>query len=120
MKILLLNGLKLLAVFAFCTALPTSSLPKDFPLDLQEKISSDQSDLKQVAFEILDNKCNHCHLKQNPRRVFTPYNMESFASNIYQQVVVKKRMPKGRKTKLTAEEYNSLEAWLITQISKNN
>ncbi|WP_426430176.1 hypothetical protein ACPX19_11640 [Winogradskyella sp. HB-48] len=64
------------------------------------------------AFQILDNKCNVCHSKRNKRRVFTIENMDDFAPDIYKQVFVKKRMPKGRKIKLTSEEYQDVLTWI--------
>jgi uncharacterized membrane protein len=64
------------------------------------------------AFQILDNKCNVCHSKRNKRRVFTIENMDDFAPDIYKQVFVKKRMPKGKKVKLTSNEYQELLTWI--------
>jgi len=77
-----------------------------------------KDDLKRAAFEILSTKCNVCHKKQNPFLVFSIKNMERRASRIYQQVFVKRRMPKGDNTQLTVEEYATLEQWLSTQILK--
>lgn len=64
------------------------------------------------AFQILDNKCNVCHRKRNKRRVFTKVNMDTWANDIYKQVFVKKRMPKGKKIKLTTNEYQELLTWI--------
>ncbi|MDW3646302.1 MAG: hypothetical protein R8P61_04490 [Bacteroidia bacterium] len=72
-------------------------------------------ELKQAAFEILKAKCNVCHQKQNPRRVFSLENMEELAPRIYKQVFVKKRMPRGRKIKLTQAEYDTLQNWINSQ-----
>ncbi|MEL6254798.1 MAG: hypothetical protein AAFR87_22525 [Bacteroidota bacterium] len=72
-------------------------------------------ELKQAAFEILQNKCNVCHVRQNPRRVFSLENMNELAPRIYKQVFVKKRMPRGRKIKLTQGEYDTLQNWINTQ-----
>ncbi|MHA7842462.1 MAG: hypothetical protein ACX93I_04025 [Winogradskyella sp.] len=66
------------------------------------------------AFLILDNKCNVCHSKRNKRRVFTIENMDDFAPDIYEQVFVKKRMPKGRQIKLMPEEYQDILTWIST------
>nr|WKN39933.1 hypothetical protein K4G66_14665 [Tunicatimonas sp. TK19036] len=71
--------------------------------------------LKQAALEVLQTKCNVCHKKKNPRRVFTLDNMSDLAPRIYKQVFVKQRMPKGKETQLTREEYNTLEKWLLTE-----
>lgn len=72
-------------------------------------------ELKEAAFQVLKSKCNVCHVKQNPRRVFSLENMEEFAARIYKQVFVKKRMPRGRKIKLTQDEYETLQNWINTQ-----
>ncbi len=69
---------------------------------------------KVAAYRILDNKCNTCHIKRNKRRVFTLENMTSWADDIYTQVFVKKRMPKGKKIKLTHTEYQQLLTWITT------
>lgn len=68
--------------------------------------------LKLDAFEILKTKCNVCHQKRNRKRVFTVDNMNDFGKKIYQQVFKWKRMPKGRKIKLTKKEYDQLRHWL--------
>ena len=47
------------------------------------------------AFDILENKCNVCHRKRNKKRIFTRGNMNIWSNDIYKQVFVKKRMPKG-------------------------
>ena len=74
-----------------------------------------QSDtLKQAALEVLQTKCNFCHRKQNPFKVFSDKNMTKHASKIHKQVFVKQRMPKGD-TKLTDSEYETLKNWLSTQ-----
>ena len=71
-------------------------------------------EVKKEAFEILKNKCNVCHRKQNPFKIFSLKNMDKNASKIYQQVFVKRRMPKGDNIKLTNQEYQTLENWLNT------
>ncbi|UAM99052.1 hypothetical protein K8354_04305 [Polaribacter litorisediminis] len=75
---------------------------------------------REKAFQILDNKCNVCHSKRNKRRVFTIENMDDFAPDIYKQVFVKKRMPKGRKIKLTSEEYKDILTWISNKKNKQN
>ena len=69
------------------------------------------------AFQILNKKCNVCHRKQNKRRIFTEENMHTWANDIYKQVFIKKRMPKGKKIKLSSEEYQELLNWISS--SKN-
>ena len=72
-------------------------------------------DPKEKAFLLLNSKCNVCHRKQNPFKVFTRKNMNKNARKIYQQVFVKRRMPKGDKVRLTEENYQTLTNWLQTQ-----
>ena len=71
-----------------------------------------EADLKKEAFEVLRSKCNLCHKKRNPFKVFSLKNMDRHAPKIYQQVFVKRRMPKGNKVKLTDQEYQTLKEWL--------
>ena len=68
--------------------------------------------VKTKAFEILTNKCNVCHLKRNRRRVFTEDNMNGWSNDVYKQVFIKRRMPKGKNIKLTTEEYQALLTWI--------
>jgi len=73
---------------------------------------------QQKAFEILDAKCNSCHINSNPSKYFTLNNMNGFAKNINRQVFFWKRMPKGNKMKLTIEEKQILKTWLNNQLKK--
>ncbi|MEL6559613.1 MAG: hypothetical protein AAFQ94_15585 [Bacteroidota bacterium] len=66
------------------------------------------------AFQILDTKCNICHMKRNRKRIFTTENMNGWSDDVYRQVFVKKRMPKGNKIRLEAAEYSLLFAWIKT------
>jgi len=75
---------------------------------------TDTIDLKKQVFHILDLKCNACHRKQNPFRVFSLKNMERHAARIYKQVFVLRRMPKGNGIILTEQEYQTLKRWLKT------
>ncbi|MEM6768065.1 MAG: hypothetical protein AAF655_24230 [Bacteroidota bacterium] len=75
-------------------------------------------DLKQQAFTLLQQKCNLCHKKQNPFKVFSLKNMEKYAKKIHHQVFVLKRMPKGDDIQLTEEEYQILEKWLDHVVNK--
>jgi uncharacterized membrane protein len=70
-------------------------------------------DAKSAALKVLQLKCNTCHVRQNPGKVFTPSNMNALASKINEQVFVKKRMPRGKR--LTNEEYTTLQTWLNNQ-----
>ena len=79
-------------------------------------ISSDPSSsekLKAKALIVLQTKCNFCHKRQNPFKVFKEKNMSRYAPKVYEQVFVKKRMPK--KGILTQEERKILEEWLKTE-----
>ena len=79
-------------------------------------VSLEGNELTAAALTILQNKCNVCHKQRNPRKVFTRKNMEDLAPKIYKQVIVKKRMPRGKDNQLTAEEYTQLEKWLTYQL----
>ncbi|MEQ8242352.1 hypothetical protein [Fulvivirga sp.] len=70
--------------------------------------------LKEEALKVFQTKCNICHQKRNPRKVFTESNMADYAAKIYEQVFVKKRMPKGNKIQLTESEVSTLKKWITT------
>ena len=71
-------------------------------------------DVKQMALAVLKSKCNVCHKKRNPFKVFSLKNMDKNAAKIYQQVFVYKRMPKGDQISLTEEEYQILKNWITS------
>ena len=79
-------------------------------------VQVEATDLKRDALKILQTKCNICHTKKNPGKVFTLNNMSALAPIIQKQVFVKKRMPKGNKIHLTQQEYIILKKWLRTQL----
>ncbi len=79
---------------------------------------SKEDPIEERAFTVLTNKCNVCHENRNRRRVFTENNMNGWSSDVYKQVFIKKRMPKGKKIKLTSEEYQDLLTWISS--IKNN
>ena len=74
-------------------------------------------DLQQDAFEVLKHRCNICHKKQNPFKIFSMKNMDRNASIIYEQVFEKQRMPRGSDNKLSTEEYLKLKNWLNTKLN---
>lgn len=74
--------------------------------------SSETIDPVTKAFKVISNKCNVCHEKRNRRRVFTMANMNDWSNDVYEQVFIKKRMPKGKKIKLTSDEYQDLLTWI--------
>jgi len=69
---------------------------------------------KLSAFKILETKCNACHRTKNPGKVFTLDNMNLLGPKIHKQVFVKQRMPKGKEIRMTQNEYDLLENWLLT------
>jgi len=71
-----------------------------------------QDDKRVEAFTVLQEKCNACHATKRKTDIFTLVNMDSLAADIHKQVFVKKKMPKGRKVKLTAAETQHLKVWL--------
>lgn len=77
-----------------------------------------QTDAKDRAFAVLRTKCNSCHATKKRTDVFTLENMDSLAADIHKQVFVKRKMPKGRKTKLTEEETRRLEVWLDATLNE--
>lgn len=76
-----------------------------------------EDEVKTAAFKLLDAKCNVCHRRQNPFKIFSLKNMNKHAAKIHRQVFVLHRMPKGNEIKLTEKEYQLLEKWLETQIN---
>lgn len=71
-----------------------------------------QENYKENALTVLENRCNVCHIKKQKELVFTRDNMVQYSFAIEQQVFIKKRMPKGRRNKLTTTEQNNLKLWL--------
>ncbi len=108
----LITGLLLLLTILFSgfIAPPSPKAPAfgTLPADIAPE-------LKAEVFQLLDAKCNVCHRKKNPFRVFSLKNMERNAKRIHQQVFVYKRMPKGNSVKLADEDYQLLKQWLKTQ-----
>ena len=79
-----------------------------------------QEDVKAIAFTTLQTKCNICHATKKRTDIFTLQNMDSLATDIWKQVFVKKKMPKGRKVKLTEEESKALHEWLDMTLAEDN
>jgi uncharacterized membrane protein len=103
MKTKLLAGLTMLVVFWA------------YPAGSESVAYKAADDLKHQVLTILNNKCNVCHRTDNPGKVFTHENIETYSSQIYRQVFVKRRMPKGSLVKLTNEEETILRKWLQQQ-----
>ncbi|MFH6605149.1 hypothetical protein ACEZ3G_16810 [Maribacter algicola] len=82
-----------------------------------KKNRQQQEIVKEEAFKVLQIKCNFCHGTKKRTDVFTLQNMDSLAPDIFDQVFVKKRMPKGKQPKLTMGEQKALERWLTTLIN---
>ncbi len=74
---------------------------------------SEQERVKNQAFKVLQTKCNLCHSTKKRVDVFTFQNMDSLATDINQQVFIKRKMPKGRKFNLTAVEEQALKDWIV-------
>jgi hypothetical protein len=84
---------RILAIICFSSILsgfrpPATSEPAGsfYPTDTT-------TDAKLAAFEILTARCNGCHVRQNPAKVFTKANMNSLTLTIYDQVFIKKECP---------------------------
>ncbi|MDO1514197.1 hypothetical protein Q2T41_16205 [Maribacter confluentis] len=71
-----------------------------------------QENTQENAYIILMDQCNGCHITKQRGMVFTRDNINLYSLAIEQQVFVKKRMPKGKKNKLTSTELNKLRLWL--------
>lgn len=98
---------------------PKSELAQNYiPVETIYTVKKDPT--KQRAFSILTNKCNVCHMNRNRRRVFTLENMNTWANDINKQVFIKKRMPKGKKIKLTSKEYQDLLTWISSTKTSTN
>lgn len=73
-------------------------------------------DDKAKALLVLQTKCNICHVRNNPFRIFKEKNMERNAKDIYKQVFVKGRMPLGNEVRLTEDERETLKKWVEANI----
>lgn len=78
----------------------------------KQRDTSAADNTKARALEILEAKCNSCHSSRNPSRVFTLDNMDRYATPIYKQVFVWRRMPRKNATVLSPEEQEELKRWL--------
>ncbi len=81
-------------------------------------IDNAQEDVKGDALKVLTNQCNVCHATKKRQDIFTFGNMDSLASDINKQVFIKKKMPKGRKNKLSKQETLALKNWLSSVLSE--
>ncbi|MFK7814536.1 MAG: hypothetical protein AB8B59_18715 [Maribacter sp.] len=99
-------------LFLFLLLLSLCYVYPDYEKSSVRDIMASQDSTKITAFTVLTNKCNVCHATKKKQDVFTLENMDSLASDINIQVFIKKKMPKGRKIKLTDEEQAALRAWL--------
>lgn len=87
-------------------------------LSVTQAAHATPEDDKQKALLVLQTKCNVCHVRNNPFRVFKERNMERNVKDIYQQVFVKGRMPLGDEVKLTGEERETLRKWVEANIQR--
>lgn len=60
--------------------------------------------IEQKALDVLEHRCNTCHRKQNPFKIFKAKNLKKYAPLIKQQVFELKRMPKDGSTLSEAEQ----------------
>jgi len=107
---LLISNFHLLTAFRISEPVIETAPPSD-----KSHVSKPQLDLKKEAYQILKSKCNICHKRKNPFKVFNLRNMDRHAKKIHQQVFVYRRMPKGNEIKLTNNEYQLLKSWLKEQ-----
>tara|TARA_Y100001949_G_C15937984_1_gene308793 strand:- start:326 stop:685 length:360 start_codon:yes stop_codon:yes gene_type:complete len=114
MRLIKPNYLKAIVTLFGIAIIPAFRLTT-LPSVIEAKVIAEESELERAALEVLQTKCNVCHTRKNPRRVFTSKNISELAPKIYQQVFIKRRMPKGKEVKLTTTEYAVLEKWLFTQ-----
>ncbi|RKN83340.1 hypothetical protein D7Z94_05820 [Ulvibacterium marinum] len=117
----MMTALTKFTIMLTLSLLGENSNEKDFaqtyaPIKSDNPIVKDSTQTR--AFEILANKCNVCHVNRNRRRVFTEDNMNDWSNSVYKQVFIKKRMPKGKKIKLTSEEYQNLLTWISSTKNK--
>jgi uncharacterized membrane protein len=119
MKKVKITWLSFLVFTCLGLMLQSFSSSSDDSFSEESKSQSDPVHLKKEALTVLETKCNVCHRKQNPFRVFKEKNMERFASKIHEQVFIKKRMPKAGQS-LTDKESKTLKTWLLTQNINNN
>ena len=101
--------MKSIIVFSFIYFLGLSLTIKKGP---QENYVQPQETIKTKAFKVLILQCNACHASKKKQNIFTLDNMDSLAPEIYKQVFIKKKMPKGRKNILSVQESESLQKWL--------
>jgi uncharacterized membrane protein len=73
-----------------------------------------KEELKNEVYFILNTKCNFCHAQKKNKVIFTLENMNSLSTSIELQVLINKKMPKGRKNKLTLAEEAKLKSWIYS------
>lgn len=95
-----------------------SFILEDKPERFEQVHYFNQEDRRDKAFTVLQEKCNVCHSTKRKTDIFTLANMDSLAADIQKQVFIKRKMPKGRKVKLTEEEELHLKVWLDTTLSE--
>lgn len=97
-----LTSLSLILVLIFtCNFLETSVYASD------QGLTAETHPVHQRALEVLEQRCNTCHRRQNPFKIFKVKNLEKYAPLIYQQVFELKRMPKDG-SKLSESEQKAL------------
>lgn len=104
--------MNIILTFIFLLSSPVSDI--GISTNNKEIFLNDHSlnDLNIKALEVLELKCNPCHILENKGSVFTMDNMEKSAKRIYKQVFVTQKMPKGDMVILTDTEKQILLDWL--------
>ncbi|ASV28939.1 hypothetical protein [Maribacter cobaltidurans] len=101
----ILNVLALLTFSEFTSLEPVQRISS-------QNTVSEQDSFKKNAFNVLEKKCNVCHVSKKRVQNFTLQNMDSLSKEINKQVFVKKKMPKGNKIALSVEDIETLKLWL--------
>lgn len=101
----------------FCLFQSLSMNIDEGTIQMKRESYSGQNAAKNQAFTVLVEKCNVCHATKKKTDIFTLDNMDSLAADIHKQVFVKRKMPKGRKIKLTESESRRLQIWLDTTLA---
>lgn len=106
-----MNGLILFLLVGLLSTTPV--IPEESKLKNGFKTNY-QTSLKQKAFVVLRDKCNVCHVSKKRLALFTLANMDSLQLEINNQVFIKRKMPKGKRNRLSQKEELDLTNWLNT------
>ncbi len=113
-----MSTVHLWAMISFLTFKAVVSEPHNYRAYSHSNAVINEDPIKEKVLTILQKKCNVCHKKKNPFMVFKLKNMDKRSKKIFNQVFVKKRMPKGDNITLTTRESQELLTWINS--TKNN